>query len=117
MLIALGCVRAAAELAKLHTYLGDVTVLSADAKVQQVVPAAQLPAFLQKGSWRGGGGTNHRPVFEWLAKQQVSPDLFIGITDLQTLLPTQRPHFPVLWLVPEKHPKPPWGQVLVMSEV
>jgi len=56
----------------------------------------------------GGGGTDFRPVFDWLATQDQAPDLLIYFTDAQGEFPAQEPQFPVMWLVKGKE-KVPWG--------
>jgi predicted metal-dependent peptidase len=89
-----------------------MTLILADAKVQEVVPFEGLESFLLRATMKGGGGTDHRPVFEWLAENRLRPDLFIGLTDLFTRLPTVRPHFPVLWVTPSKHGTAPWGTLV-----
>ncbi len=102
----------AAELARLHALLAEVTVLVADAQVHVHVPARDLPAFLRAGRFPGGGGTSHEPVFRWLAERRLQPDLFIGLTDLHSQFPVIPPPFPVLWVVPPAHGKAPWGRVV-----
>jgi predicted metal-dependent peptidase len=57
----------------------------------------------------GGGGTRFTPVFDWLEKQDQSPDLLIYFTDAEGEFPPQPPLFPVLWLVKGKAVVP-WGQ-------
>jgi predicted metal-dependent peptidase len=105
----------AAELHALEQTVEHMTLLVADAKLQQVVEDADVPAFLRERQLRGGGGTDHRPVFHWIAEHHRHPDLFIGLTDLYTRLPDRRPPFPVLWVVPEDHGDAPWGTVVDCS--
>jgi predicted metal-dependent peptidase len=54
----------------------------------------------------GGGGTDFRPVFEWLCTDNVSPDLLVYFTDAEGRFPDREPNFPVLWLVKGKSPVP-----------
>jgi len=54
----------------------------------------------------GGGGTDFRPVFEWLRADNVSPDLLVYFTDAEGRFPDREPNFPVLWLVKGKAPVP-----------
>lgn len=51
---------------------------------------------------RGGGGTNFRPVFEWVDEQDRAPDAVIYFTDAQGTFPVDEPHYPVVWLVKGK---------------
>jgi len=107
--------QAAGELAALHALIPEVTVVTADAKVHQVVQARDLPTFLAQRKWHGGGGTDHRPVFEWLARQRLQPEVLVGITDLWTKLPEKPPPFPVVWVVPPTHGKAAFGRVIEME--
>ncbi len=101
-----------AELRALAGRARETLLLVADAQVQQVVSDLELEAFLKRGRAKGGGGTDHRPVFAWLRERGVRPDLFVGITDLYSRFPERPPGYPVLWLVPRKHADAPWGQVV-----
>lgn len=64
----------------------------------------RLPTTIQ-----GGGGTDFRPVFEWISSQGREPDLLLYFTDALGEFPPAEPIFPVLWLVKGKAPVP-WGQ-------
>ena len=109
--------QAACEIATLAAMLPEILVLTADAKVHEVVPSRELPAFLAKRRFKGGGGTDHRPVFAWLKEHQHHPELFIGITDLYTTLPERKPGYPVLWVVPARHGDAAFGKVVVVEAV
>ena len=64
----------------------------------------QLPQDLT-----GGGGTSFIPPFEWIAREQLHPDLVVYFTDGEGEFPAQEPHCPVIWLVKGKATTP-WGQ-------
>ena len=51
---------------------------------------------------QGGGGTDFRPVFEWVCASGAMPDLLLYFTDAQGEFPPVEPAFPVLWLVKGK---------------
>ena len=57
----------------------------------------------------GGGGTDFRPLFEWVAAEQLRPDLLVYFTDAEGEFPEYAPDYPVLWLVKGKAPVP-WGE-------
>ncbi len=59
--------------------------------------------------FRGGGGTDFKPVFEWAQSLDQPPDLLVYFTDAQGYFPTRPPEFPVTWLVKGKSGVP-WGQ-------
>jgi predicted metal-dependent peptidase len=45
----------------------------------------------------GGGGTDFRPPFEWLAEQGIEPVSFVYLTDMYGAFPDQAPPFPMIW--------------------
>lgn len=100
---------------ELHEFLSEI-----DALKTQVRAAVTLHACDDKldasGPWRyamwesmalpveisGGGGTDFQPVFEWVAKEQLNPDLLIYFTDAEGQFPEREPAYPVAWLVKGK---------------
>jgi predicted metal-dependent peptidase len=69
----------------------------------------RLPTTIQ-----GGGGTDFRPIFEWISSQGREPDLLLYFTDAQGEFPPAEPTYPVLWLVKGKAPVP-WGQRIQLN--
>ena len=63
---------------------------------------------------QGGGGTDFRPVFEWIVRQGREPDLLLYFTDALGDFPVTEPAFPVLWLVKGNAPVP-WGQRIQLN--
>ena len=63
---------------------------------------------------QGGGGTDFRPIFEWMLHQGREPDLLLYFTDAVGEFPPVEPAFPVLWLVKGKAPVP-WGQRIQLN--
>lgn len=105
-----------AELVALAMVEPNVTLLVGDAAVHQVVPARDLAAFLGGLRLKGGGGTDHRPVFAWIEQARRRPDVFIGLTDLHSAFPDKAPPYPVLWVTTPNHGRAPWGRVVEMEE-
>jgi predicted metal-dependent peptidase len=64
---------------------------------------------------RGGGGTDHRPVFDWAARLDEPPVCVVCLTDLCSVFPPAPPDYPVLWASTVKGRKGPWGQTLEVS--
>lgn len=60
---------------------------------------------------KGGGGTDHRPCFEWMERNDVHPCVCIFFTDLETSFPKNPPPFPVFW-VTVNGGNAPFGRVL-----
>jgi predicted metal-dependent peptidase len=104
----------AAELEGLSRHVEEITLLVGDTDVRRVVSTDGVGEALRSGHLPGGGGTDHRPFFAWVAERRLRPDLFVGLTDLRSRFPERRPPYPVLWVAPEGHGRPPWGRVLAL---
>ncbi len=63
---------------------------------------------------RGGGGTNFRPVFNWIEQQDSAPDALVYFTDAEGVFPEAEPHYPVVWLVKGKA-KVPFGERIQLN--
>jgi predicted metal-dependent peptidase len=103
---------ALSEVAAIARESAEVTVIVADATVHEVVTLDDARAWLSRRKLAGGGGTDHRPVFTVIAARRMEPDLFIGLTDLESEFPERAPAYPVLWVVPTERGEAPWGQVV-----
>ncbi len=64
--------------------------------------------------FNGGGGTRFTPVFDWVEKQSMPPDLLVYFTDAEGEFPVSEPYYPVIWLVKGKAPVP-WGQRIQLN--
>ncbi len=104
--------------ALLEEFNATVEVVYADTKVRghETYTQADLPVTLKLS---GGGGTDFRPVFEWVDQSEV-PSCLIYMTDLEcTRYPDNVPDYPVLWV--QTHGRsslqrtPPFGQVIKME--
>ena len=63
--------------------------------------------------FRGGGGTDFRPVFTFTEDQQLQPDCLIFFTDLEGPFPQVPPPYPVMWLnYGNARLKAPFGETL-----
>ena len=105
----------AAELEAIVPLAREVTLLVGDTTVREVLQGEGALAHMRSHGLKGGGGTDHRPVFAWIEQQQRRPDLFVGLTDLHSSFPPKKPHFPVLWVAPRHHGEAPWGQVTELN--
>ena len=68
-----------------------------DSKIQEVLDVDNPTdiEFLKKP--KGGGGTDFRPVFDWIEKEQLVPDACVYFTDLFGPYPDEAPDYPVIW--------------------
>jgi predicted metal-dependent peptidase len=78
-----------------------VTLLPCDS---QLAPGAPFVVeawedFDMPETLSGGGGTDFRPVFDWIARQDAPPELLVYFTDAEGQFPEQAPNYPVIWLV------------------
>jgi predicted metal-dependent peptidase len=93
-----------------------VTLLACDTEIPEDAPWVYEPweDFSCPVKIDGGGGTDFRPVFQWLDAQHQQPQLLVYFTDARGLFPPAEPNFPVLWLVKGKE-KVPWGQRIQLN--
>jgi predicted metal-dependent peptidase len=71
--------------------------------------SAEIPKALG-----GGGGTDFRPVFEWVERSGRHPDLLVYFTDAEGTFPEAPPSYPTIWLVKGRKPVP-WGQRIQLN--
>lgn len=60
----------------------------------------------------GGGGTDFRPVFDWIYNQGDQPDALVYLTDGYGAFPDQAPPYPVIWGDISKRVEYPFGDVV-----
>lgn len=104
---------------ELQEFLSEINALKAQVRAQVTLHACddKLDA---NGPWHfalweslqlpeevsGGGGTDFRPIFDWVEREHLNPDLLLFFTDAQGRFPAREPSFPVVWLVKGKSPVP-----------
>jgi predicted metal-dependent peptidase len=96
----------------LEAYDCKAHVIYCDAKVHRVDEWTR-----NDGDFRaapvGGGGTDHKPVFDCVQEKEIDPACMICLTDLYTSFPDEAPPYPVLWAVyGNPSGKAPFGQVM-----
>jgi len=78
-----------------------IALLCCDAEI-----GSEFPMFFE--AWddfdcapnlQGGGGTDFRPVFDWIDRQDRKPDSLVYFTDACGKFPPREPSYPTLWLV------------------
>lgn len=77
----------------------ELTILHHDSEVCSVQKWSPQEGRLNLDP-KGGGGTDHRPVFQWVednAEEEVAA--MICMTDLYSAFPDKAPSYPVLWCV------------------
>ncbi len=93
-----------------------VTLLPCDAAICEGAPFRFEPweQFSRPREIKGGGGTSFVPVFQWIAKEGLQPDLLVYFTDADGEFPRSEPYYPVIWLVKGRS-KVPWGQRIQLN--
>ena len=81
-----------------------ITLLCCDVEINQQCPVVfeAWDEFKFGAQIKGGGGTDFRPVFQWLDRQDKMPDTLVYFTDACGQFPEQEPVYPTLWLVKGK---------------
>jgi len=107
-------------LAEMNALKGQVRarlmLLACDADLAEGSPWIYEPwdEFALPRQFKGGGGTRFTPVFDYVQKQGIQPDLLLYFTDAQGEFPTIAPDYPVIWLVKGRMPVP-WGQRIQLN--
>lgn len=91
-----------------------VTVIYCDARVNQVEEFTpdQYPVALRA---IGGGGTDFKPVFDYVAEHVDNPQCLIYLTDMEGSFPSKEPEWPTLWVSNSKIDTAPFGQVVRLT--
>ncbi len=106
----------AGAIKKLSTLTPELTVITCDCNIRQVIKSNEIESFLKNLKFEGRGGTSHIPVFEYINKHIVNPDVVICLTDGCSDYPEKKPKYPVIWVLTPKHQEPPWGIKLVLED-
>lgn len=91
-----------------------------DAEIQSVdeITAHGNTNDLLKVKIRGGGGTSHKSVWEWVQKNRPNCRIFISLTDLYSdQMEMPRIANTVLWVTPKgcENQKVPFGEIVVID--
>ena len=111
----------------LAQFIGEINALKGTLAVRTTLLACDS-ALAAGGPWiaepwepltlprqfAGGGGTDFKPVFDWVARQAMRPDALVYFTDADGSFPARPPDYPVLWLVKGGAPVP-WGRRIALA--
>ncbi len=81
-----------------------IVLLCCDAEIAEGFPRTFecWDDFQLKTPVKGGGGTDFRPVFDWVERQDIKPDSLVYFTDACGNFPDINPNYPVVWLIKGK---------------
>jgi len=90
----------------------EIDVITADAKIQS--HKVFLPGENLDYEVSGGGGTDFRPVFEYIDQYIDYPTLLLYFTDGMGTFPEQEVQYDVMWIMPEEL-EVPFGEVMILD--
>jgi predicted metal-dependent peptidase len=113
--------------AELAAFAAEIDALKGQLRARVTVHACDR-ALASDGPWifeawqpivlpdrlQGSGGTDFRPVFEWLRESPARPDALVYFTDGCGDFPLQPAPYPVLWLV-KGNAEVPWGERIAFN--
>ena len=102
----------AAELqGMLEAYDVSITIVYHDAVIchTQTWKSSDGPLVLEP---KGGGGTSHIPVFQWVEETGMDPSCLVALTDMYSQFPDKGPAYPVLWASISHGIPAPFGQLV-----
>ena len=91
----------------------ELTVIQCDAEVGKVETFDDANPPDPNREWKatGGGGTDFRPVFDYVEKHpELDPNLLVFFTDGYGDCPERPPRYPVMWLLTRNGKEQPWGR-------
>lgn len=98
----------------LGVYDTTIRVIYCDTKVhkEEVFTKADLPMKMKPV---GGGGTEFKPVFDYVNKKGYTPACLIYFTDMYGDFPKQEPDYPVMWLTATENKTAPFGHTVIFK--
>lgn len=109
---------------ELEQFAGEISAISDEAKPERihiVYCDAAVQAVQEFGASepielkpKGGGGTDFRPVFEWVDRNGIQPACLIYLTDLCCDSYPEPPGYPVLWVTDSRRIAP-FGETLCID--
>lgn len=89
----------------------EVTFITCDAEVHESAKVRSLADLIPL--LKGRGGTDFRPVFTYIEKQRMRPDVLVFVTDGDGRAPAVPPPYQTIWLLVQNGPVPAtWGEVI-----
>ena len=101
---------------ELEQFAGEIASIADEAKpasIHVVYCDAAVQAYEEFGPSepvqlepKGGGGTDFRPVFEWVDENKIDPVCLVYLTDLCCHSYPKQPEYPVLWVTDSRQTAP-----------
>jgi predicted metal-dependent peptidase len=91
----------------------EIDIITADTKVHS--HKTYLPGEALEYTVSGGGGTDFRPVFEYIDQNIDYPTALLFFTDGQGIYPLIEANYDVMWVMPDSV-EVPFGEVLTLNQ-
>lgn len=94
----------------------SVHLVSCDAAVHnvKVFRPNDYPITMAKFTPKGGGGTDFRPVFDYVHEKKLKPAALLYLTDMYGMFPDKAPKYPTVWCA-TTNVKAPFGKTLEIT--
>jgi len=89
----------------------QIEFIECDYKIQKTTRLTPLEPIVS--SVRGGGGTDFRPVFEYLEKLGENFKFLIYFSDANGVFPEKKPNIDTLWVL-TKEAEVPFGEKITL---
>jgi|SRR5579864_3316167 len=95
-------------------YKADINVIECDADVQRHYKLNRY----KKGNRnvKGGGGTDFRPVFDYIKNKKIRTDVLVFFTDMWGSFPKEKYAFKTIWVSTSDVKDAPFGRVIRISD-
>jgi predicted metal-dependent peptidase len=106
----------ASEIAEIHKTLRPKKLYVADVDTEihdrvKEYTEYDTPVF----TYKGRGGTDFEPVFQWVKENNIQLDALVYLTDGYASWPKEVPNYPVLWCITNHDVVPEWGEHLILD--
>jgi predicted metal-dependent peptidase len=101
---------------ELEQFAGEISAISEEAQPEAIYVVYCVAAVQSSQEFtasemvrlepKGGGGTDFRPVFDWVANNDIAPVCLIYLTDLCCDSFPETPEYPVLWVTDSSRTAP-----------
>lgn len=97
-------------------YKGIMQVMECDADIQYVYKLSRYNKVNAK--MHGRGGTDFKPVFNYIKEKKLKTDILIFFTDTFGDFPSQKPPYATIWVSTQSvlNTKVPWGHIVSLAD-
>lgn len=97
-----------------QSYKADINIIECDADVQRHYKLTRYKK--PSRNVKGGGGTDFRPVFDYIQEKHLRTDVLIFFTDMWGSFPEKKYPFKTIWVSTSEVDKAPIGKVIRIKD-